>query len=79
MYGTYLLIFLILGAFIIWPQETEAVLTTVSLKIQIYWINYRMRRKAYQVYSEIVRLSKEAGFPHPGEFKYTNLWDREAP
>jgi len=75
--GTYLLSFLVLGAFIVWPEETAAVLTACSLKIQIYWINYRMKWQAYQMYRQIVKLSKEAGFPHPGEFRFTNIWDRE--
>jgi flagellar biosynthesis regulator FlbT len=75
--GTYLLSFFILGSFIVWPEETTAVLTATSLKIQIYWINWRMKRQAYQMYRQIVKLSKEAGFPHPGEFRFTNIWDRE--
>jgi hypothetical protein len=75
--GTYLLSFLILGSFIVWPEESAAVLTTCSLKIQIYWINYRMKWQAYQMYRQIVKLSKEAGFPHPGEFRFVNIWDRE--
>lgn len=75
--GTYLLSFLILGAFIAWPEETAAVLTSCSLKIQIYWINYRMKWQAWQMYRQIVKLSKEAGFPHPGEFRFVNIWDRE--
>ena len=75
--GTYLLSFLVLGAFIVWPEETAAVLTACSLKIQIYWINYRMKWQAYQMYRQIVKLSKEAGFPHPGEFRFVNIWDRE--
>jgi hypothetical protein len=75
--GTYLLSFLILGSFIVWPEETAAVLTACSLKIQIYWINYRMKWQAYQMYRQIVKLSKEAGFPHPGEFRFVNIWDRE--
>ena len=75
--GTYLLSFLILGSFIVWPEESAAMLTTCSLKIQIYWINWRMKRQAYQMYRQIVKLSKEAGFPHPGEFRFVNIWDRE--
>ena len=75
--GTYLLSFLVLGSFIIWPEETAAVLTACSLKVQIYWINYRMKWQAWRMYRGIVKLSKEAGFPHPGEFRFTNIWDRE--
>jgi len=75
--GTYLLAFLIVAAFIVWPEEAAAVATTCSLKIQIYWINYRMKWQAWRMYRQIVKLSKEAGFPHPGEFRFVNIWDRE--
>lgn len=75
--GTYLLSFLILGSFIIWPEETAAVLTACSLKIQIYWINYRMKWQAWRMYRSIVKMSKEMELPHPGEFRFTNIWDRE--
>ena len=75
--GTYLLSLLVLGSFVVWPEETTAVLTACSLKIQIYWINWRMKRQAYQMYRQIVKLSEEAGFPHPGEFRFVNIWDRE--
>ena len=75
--GTYLLSFLILGAFIVWPEEAAAVLTACSLKIQLYWINYRMKWQAWQMYRQIVKMSKEAGWPHPGEFRFKNIWDRD--
>ena len=75
--GTYLLAILAIACLIRWPEETEAVLTATSLKIQVYWINYRMKWQAYQMYRQIVKLSKEAGFPHPGEFRFVNIWDRE--
>ena len=75
--GTYLLSLLVLGAFIIWPEDTTSVFTACSLKIQLYWINWRMKRQAYQMYRQIVKMSEEAGFPHPGEFRFTNIWDRE--
>ena len=75
--GTYLLAILAIVCLALWPEETQAVLTATSLKIQIYWINYRMKWQAYQMYRQIVKLSKEAGFPHPGEFRFVNIWDRE--
>jgi len=75
--GTYLLAFLIVGAFILWPEETANVLTACSLKIQIYWLNYRMKWQAWRMYRKITKLSKEAGFPPPGEFRFVNIWDRE--
>lgn len=75
--GTYLLGFLIIASLIVWPEETTAVLTACSLKIQIYWINYRMKWQAWRMYRQIVKMSEEAGFPHPGEFKFVNIWDRE--
>lgn len=77
MQGTYLLATLILAAFILWPEEAVAVFTSVSLKIQVYWINLRLKFMAWRMYRSIVKLSKEAGFPHPGPFKFVDIWDRD--
>ena len=77
MQGTYLLAGLVALALILWPEETAAVLTAVSLKIQIYVLNLKMKWSAWRVYRQLVRMSKEAGFPGPGPFKYTNLWERD--
>ena len=79
LYGTYFLIGLVGACLVLWPEETAIVFNSVGLKIQLYWLNYRMRRQAYRMYREIVKLSKEAGFPPPGEFRYVNLWDRKDP
>ena len=67
---------LIATCFIVWPEESTAIATSVSLKIQIYWINYRMKWQAWRMYRSIVKLSKEAGYPLPGPFTFVNLWDR---
>lgn len=76
MQGTYLLATLIVAAFIVWPEEAAAVFTSVSLKIQVYFINLRLKWMAWRMYRSIVKLSKEAGFPHPGPFNFVDLWDR---
>ena len=77
MQGFYVLSALLAVALIVDPDTTVRVLTSVSLKIQIYWINLRLKFMAWRMYRQIVKLSKEAGFPHPGPFRYTDLWDRE--
>ena len=77
-YGTYLLASLIGISFALWPEETTAVFTTVSLKIQIYYINYRMKWMAWNMHRSLTKLCKEAGFPDPGPFRFVNLWDRES-
>ena len=76
MQGTYLLAILVIGALIVWPEESAAVLTSVSLKIQIYFINLRLKWMAWRMYRQLVKLCDEAGFPHPGPFKFVDLWDR---
>ena len=57
MQGTYLLAVLILAAFILWPEEAAAVFTSVSLKIQIYFINLpaECTIRIYTVAGELVR------------------------
>lgn len=76
MTGTYLTIILAGAAFVLWPNESQAALVSISLKIQIFYINYRMKFMAWRMYRSLKKLTKEAGFPDPGPFRFTNLWDR---
>ena len=76
MQGTYLLAALILAAFIVWPEESAAVFTSASLKIQIYFINLRLKWMAWRMNRQLVKLCEESGFPDPGPFKFVDLWDR---
>jgi len=79
MQGTYFLCGAIIAALLIWPEETAAVLTATSLKIQIFYINYRMKFMAWRMHRQLTKLSKEAGWPSPPPFVFVNLWDREQP
>lgn len=74
--GTELLAILVAACLIVWPEETQAVLVSTSLKIQIYWINWRMKRQARKIHGELVKMCKEAGFPDPGPFTFVNIWER---
>ena len=78
IYGTYLLIALIGLSLALWPEETINVFTAVGLKIQIYYINYRMKWMAWRLHRQLIRICKKAGFPDPGPFRFVNLWDRES-
>jgi hypothetical protein len=78
MQGTYLLSTLLIISFILWPEETADALTTVSVKIQIYFINLRLRWAAWRMYRSLVKICKEVGFPAPGPFVFIDLWDRES-
>ncbi len=77
MQGTYVLSALIIGAFVLWPEETAATLTSASLKLQVYVLNLRMKWTAWRMYRSLVRLSKEAGLPAPGPFVFVDIWDRK--
>ena len=77
MQGTYVLSVLILAAFIVWPKESVIVATTCSLKIQLHVLNLKMRWAAWRIYRSLVRMTEEAGLPHPGPFTYKNLWERD--
>ncbi len=79
MYGTYLTLCLLLAAFAIEPELTTRILTAASLKLQIFYINYRMKYMAWRMHKALSKLAKEAGYPTPGKFQFTNLWDREHP
>ena len=79
MNGTYLLIGLIGASFVLYPTETVNTFSAIGLKIQICYINYRMKWMAWRMYCSLKKLCKEAGFPDPGPFRFVNLWDRETP
>ena len=76
--GTYLLIALIAISFALWPERTANTLTEISLKIQIYHLNSRMKWAAWWMHRTLTKHCEEAGFPAPGPFRFTNLWDRES-
>lgn len=78
MQGTYLLATLIGVAFILWPEEAAAVFTSVSLKIQIFWINWRMKCQARKLHSQLsADMKKHFGSEMP-PFKWVDLWDRDS-
>lgn len=78
MQGTYLLATIVLACLIVWPEESAAVLTSVSLKIQVWFINLRLKWMAWRMYRQLVKLCDEAGFPHPGPFVFVDIWDRDS-
>lgn len=78
IYGTYLLILLVGVSFALWPEESIDVLLVSSYRIQIYWINWRMKREARKLYLELVKLSREAGWPEPPPFVFVNIWERDS-
>lgn len=77
MTGFYLLCFLLLIALVIDQQTTINVLTAVSLKIQVYYMNLRLKWAAWVMYRSLVKQCKENGFPVPGPFKFVDIWDRD--
>ena len=78
MPGFYLLCLLLIAALIIDQETTVRVLVAASLKIQIYWINLRLKFAAWCMYRQLVKLCKESGFPDPGPFQYVDIWDRDS-
>lgn len=77
MTGTYLTLAFLCACLIVWPEETQAALTSVSLKIQIWFLNLRLKWMAWNMYKSIVKQCKENGFPEPGPFKFVDIWDRK--
>lgn len=69
--GSYLLAVLVLFSLALWPEETQAVFTSISLKIQLYWINWRLKRQARKAYDLLVSsmttpLYNDYDFEHGG-------------
>lgn len=77
MPGFYLLCGLLVAALIIDQEVTIRVLTSVSLKIQVYWMNLRLKWMAWCMYRSLVKMCKENDLPEPGAFVYVDLWDRD--
>ena len=77
MIGTYLVLIIVTICLALWPERTVITFTVVGLKTQIYVLNLKMKWMAWRIHRQLVKLTKEAGFPHPGPFKYTNLWERD--
>jgi hypothetical protein len=69
--GSYLLAILILFSLVLWPEETQVVFTSISLKVQLYWINWRLKRQARKAYDLLVStmttpLYNDYDFEHGG-------------
>ena len=77
MPGFYLLCALLIAALIIDQETTVRVLTAASLKIQIWFLNLRLRYASWRMYRSLVKMCKESGFPEPGPFRYIDIWDRD--
>ena len=77
MQGTYLLAVLLVAALVIDQETTVRVLTTVSLKIQVYWINWRMKCYARKLHRQLsADMKKHFGSEMP-EFQWVDLWERD--
>ena len=77
MPGFYLLSVLLIVALIIDQDTTIRVLTSVSLKIQVYWINWRMKCQARKLHRQLsADMKKHFGSEMP-PFQWVDLWDRD--
>ena len=77
MPGFYLLSALLIVALIIDQETTIRVLTSVSLKIQVYWINWRMKCHARKLHRQLsADMTKHYRLPLP-PFKWVDIWDRD--
>ena len=77
MTGFYLLCFLLIAAFAIDPELTARVLTAASLKMQLWYVNLRLKWATWRMYRQLVKMCKDSGFPEPGPFRFVDIWDRE--
>lgn len=77
MNGTYLLAAVFAASMILWPEETESVMTAVSLKIQVYWLNWRMKRMARALHKKLSADMKEHYGSELPPFEWVDLWRRD--
>lgn len=76
MQGTYLLCLLLILAFSVEPRLTARILTTVSLKLQVFYINYKLKWMAWRMYCQLCSMAEKAKMPKPGPFRFVDIWDR---
>ena len=74
---TYYIAVALAACLLVWPEETVILLVALSLKLQLIYLNFRMKWMAWQLHRSLVRMAKAQGLPSPGPFTYVNLWDRE--
>ena len=77
MIGFYTLSILLVAAFIIDGDLTTRILLSAFLKMEVWIMNLRLKWAAWRMYRTLVKMCKENGFPEPGPFRYTDIWDRE--
>lgn len=77
MPGFYLLCILLIIALIIDQETTIRVLTSVSLKIQVYWINWRMKCHARKLHRQLSADMKKSFGSEMPPFQWVDLWDRD--
>ena len=76
MTSTFLISLFLATCLVCWPEQTIHSITAISLKIQIFYLNYRMKWQAWLMYRQLVRMCDKHGMPTPGPFKFVNIWDR---
>jgi hypothetical protein len=77
MIGFYSLCILLTVCLLVDADTTIRVITMASLKIQVYWVNWRMKCQARKIHRELTRMSKKAGWPEPPPFTFKNIWERD--
>ena len=77
MNGTIIPTLVFAAVIIAWPEESARVLTTVSLKIQVYWVNWRMKRMARAMHKQLSADMKKHYGTELLAFKWVDLWDRD--
>ncbi len=77
MQGTYFLCGIIIAALVLWPEETANVFTAVGLKIQIFYINWRLKRMARKMHSALVEsMTKPLYFDYDFEHGGKGWWEK---
>ena len=78
MQGFYVIFVLLIAGFAVDPELTTRILTAASLKIQVWFMNLRLKWAAWRMYRQLVKMCEENGFPKPGPFVFVDLWDRNS-
>ena len=77
MNATMLISVVLIACLLAWPDQTLRELTIFGFKIQVWWLNLRIKFAAWQMHRSLVKMCKQNGFPAPGPFRFVDIWDRE--
>jgi len=74
--GFYLVGVIMVLAYAVDPELTNSVLLVSSYKLQVYYLNYRMKFAAWRIHRGLRKDFKKSFGTDIGPFKWVDIWNR---